>query len=349
MALWSLFGAAGCAESHAGAKLRDAGPADAASQADAKDSQHDQQDEDGALPDDASTGDARAALDASAEAGLPPAGGREPEVPSTGTWPPVRAAGNTLRAVRADSSDVSLSLRPLTVCATLPTDARAVVDLEVRHTDCDTLGPIEVDVTDAGAVVLTVWLWRSDVCSQESSVSHHAFDLALGWGAGEYTFPQSMTPGSALTLTPKVADCAPKPREGSCEHDCECAKGQVCVYDRGTDSSCVGSCRPRCDNTYGCQGGGSYVECSQDAQCSPGRVCTEGRCRWVTVLGGDTRHACTRHADCAAGLRCVEGDSGALGCELPCNAANMLCPGIHYCTRDANYSSAHWVCEWGGE
>lgn len=110
-------------------------------------------------------------------------------------------------------------------------------------------------------------------------------------------------------------------------------------------------CLRACDNALGCQRG-ARVACSEDTSCAPGLACVDGRCRWSTLLGQDARHVCHDHTECAPGLLCVEGDAEEPRephCDVPCNATDMLCPGIHYCTRNATYTSAHWVCEWGGE
>jgi hypothetical protein len=274
---------------------------------------------------------------------------RAPDPESPGTLPAVPALGDTVRAVRAETVELWVGLFSVLSCEATPADARFAAQLRILHQDCETLGPIEVDWSDPEAVKLTVWLWRSNgPCGSQYVDTYRLLKLAPP-GPGTYTFAQSAHPGYEwLTITASDAR-RDVTSDGACLHDGDCAQGLACLYGYNADLRCSSRCEPTCDNALGCRGARHSVACFSDADCSPGLACIEGRCRWVTELGQKARHACVRHADCAAGLLCVEGEDGALACDVPCNAADMGCPGTHDCRRDALYTSARWVCEWGGE
>lgn len=340
-----LLALASCAESHAGRRSprRDGGPNAA--------QQDEETDADSAEVPDAETdvADGRAHLDATQE-DRPSRMEPRPEHASTGVVGPIARSGGTLRAVRVDSAMIKVRLHTHPMCGELPADAGTSLFVEVVHASCEQLGPLEIDRSDPNAVRLIAWLWRSDgPCDTQGLVGSRTLKVGRGWSAGSYTFAQSPAgEPQVLAIAAPTAQCEGT-TGGGCRHDCDCDEGQTCIYGRSSTLDCAQSCQTVCDNALGCQYPAATAWCTTDINCATGQQCMDGRCRWTVTLGQDNRHPCTRHSDCDAGLLCVEGTDGRLGCEVPCNTESMLCPGWHYCRRDANHSKARWVCEWGGE
>jgi hypothetical protein len=293
-----------------------------------------------AAPSDAGPHDARVVMPrVDAESALPE---------TLGTRELVARRGQYLRAVLAPADQVTLAISAQERCKELPADARVQLDVSVRHTACDALGPISFGSSETGATI-EVWLWRAnaDCSSADLSTSVTTQVVTLNGAPGSHAVKMGDVTKATLVLGPRAqVECAAPGRGDAC--NCECSKGSICVFGQGSGSSCSASCQLTCDNVVGCNGV-QGAACTTDATCPAGLGCTEGHCHWSVLLGQDLRKVCSTHADCAAGLACIEGEDGKRGCEVACNAHDMVCPGLHYCDRDSSYSSAQWVCEWGGE
>jgi hypothetical protein len=253
-----------------------------------------------------------------------------------GTREAVARRGEYLRAVVARADQISLDVSSEAPCTHPPSNAHVRLALSVRHTECDTLGPITFS-PNATAGILEVWLWQANSgCSSAEVTTTTTTVVLLKGSPGSYALKVGDVTKGTLTL-------------GASGAECKCSEGSLCVHELNADRACGAACELACDNVVGCMSGARGKSCDADATCAPGLICKDGSCTWSVDLRQETRKPCSSHTDCIEGLACVEGQAGKLGCEVPCNAEVMACPGPHYCTRNSSYAGAHWVCEWIGE
>ncbi len=154
----------------------------------------------------------------------------------------------------------------------------------------------------------------------------------------------------------------------ACELDCQCAgygnmclpiseSQRVCGEPCSVDGDCwAGECRFELEGGPGICRSFTTDECTEDEDCEETEICLESYgirfCRTDIEVHQTTRHPCTCNDDCETpGLVCIlDNSAGGTGdgrCELPCETALSVCPGMHSCHDVITGTSA--VCEWVGE
>ncbi len=232
---------------------------------------------------------------------------------------------------------------------------------------------VEIDAT-ALTVTVTLRAWEEVGVECPADLWHDTRLIALKLpAAGTWTVlaPPASAGATVVVGAPPPRPC--NPGMGTCEMDCDCPDGSVCLGGFGLGGP-MNACDVPCEEDVDCVNGqpcmlvvddyldhvcswfGPGFQCDGSDPCPDGWSCTDGTCLPSFTLGGSVRVECSCDADCAAPLECARpaSPSSPSRCELLCGTAGALnCPGAHACgPASADLSGLAFtdsVCGWLGE